>query len=75
MSCFFYIEINISEWKASKMDKSSLTVLLNVTSELIGANYKSVLNDHCFETFSEEVDQKGEKNLKWQDILGVMVCT
>ena len=75
MSCFFYIEINISEWKASKMDKSSLTVLLNVTSELIGADYRSVLDDHCFETFSEEVDQKGEKNLKWQDILGVMVCT
>ena len=57
------------------MDNSSLTVLLNVTSELIGADYRSVLDDHCFETFSEEVDQKGEKNLKWQDILGVMVCT
>ena len=55
------------------MDNSSLTVLLNVTSELIGADYESVLNDHCFETFSEEVDQKGEKNFKWQDILGVMV--
>ena len=55
------------------MDNSSLTVLLNVTSELLGADYESVLNDHCFEIFSDVADQKGVKNWRWQDILGVMV--
>ena len=56
------------------MDNSSLTVLLNVTSELIGADYESVLDGHCSKIFSDMADQNGEKNYQWPQVLGVMVC-
>ena len=38
------------------MDNSSLTALLNVTSELIGADYESVLDGHCSKIFSDMAD-------------------